>query len=65
MLQTKIEVLVPERYFSPPCPDPGAEADVVDPLACIARRQVRQRGDAVNSIWEVERFLDMLRALLD
>ena len=36
----------------------------MDPLACIARRQVRQRGDAVNSIWEVERFLDMLRALL-
>ena len=56
---------MPERYFTPPCPDRGAEADVVEPLTCIAWRQLRQRSDAVNSIWEVERFLHMLHALLD
>ena len=65
MFLRRVDVLVPERYFSPPCPDPGAEADVVEPLTCIAWRQLRQRSDAVNSIWEVERFLHMLHALLD
>ena len=65
MLLRVVHVFVPERYFTPPCPDPGAEADVVEPLTCIAWRQLRQRSDAVNSIWEVEGFLHMLRALLD
>ena len=65
MLLRRVDVFVPERYFTPPCPDPGAEADVVEPLTCIAWRQLRQRSDAVNSIWEVERFLHMLHALLD
>ena len=37
----------------------------MEPLTCIAWRQLRQRSDAVNSIWEVERFLHMLHALLD
>ena len=37
MFLRRVDVLVPQRYFSPPCPDPGAEADVVEPLTCIAR----------------------------
>ena len=65
MLLRRVGVCVPERYFTPPCPDPGAEADVVEPLTCIAWRQLRERSDAVNGIWEVERLLHMLRALLD
>ena len=59
------DVLRPERYFTPPRSDPVAEADVVEPLTCIAIRQVRQGSDAVNSIWEVERFLNMFHTLLD
>ena len=46
------DVLRPERYFTSPRSVPVAEADVVEPLTCIAMRQVRQGSDAVNSIWE-------------
>ena len=55
----------PERYFTSPRSVPVAEADVVEPLTCIAMRQVRQGSDAVNSIWEVERFLHLFQTLLD
>ena len=37
----------------------------MEPLTCIAWRELRQRSAAVNSIWEVERLLVMLHALLD
>ena len=60
-----VYVLVPERYFTLPCPDPGAEADVVEPLTCIAWRQLRQCSGVFNSIWEVERLLHVFHALLD
>ena len=64
-----VDVLRPERYFAPPRPDPSAdmsaEADVVEPLTGIAARQLRQRSDAVSSIWEVERLLHMFCTLLD
>ena len=55
----------PERYFTSPRSVPVAEADVVEPSTCIAMRQVRQGSDAVNSIWEVERFLHLFQTLLD
>ena len=44
MFLRRVDVLVPERYFTPPCPDPGAEADVVEPLTCIAARARTHAG---------------------
>ena len=66
MMKKDITVYKPKRYFTatPHCPDPGAEADVVDPLACIAGRQVRRHSD-VTSIWELERLMFLLHLLLD